>query len=91
MASLRICQEFSTITNSYLTETMDRQYSMIKLIKLNIVYVCVCVKFNNTFDYGCRIFNNANWWGEVRAVEFVSDIARHFRVSSMLAKDRCDT
>ena len=39
---------------------------------------------------GCRIFNNADWWGEVKAVEFVSDIARHFRVSSMLAKERYD-
>ena len=43
------------------------------------------------FDRGFRIFNNADWWREVKAVEFVSDIARHFRVSSMLAKERCDT
>jgi tyrosyl-tRNA synthetase len=40
---------------------------------------------------GCRIFNNADWWGGVKAVEFVSDITRHFRVSSMLAKERYDT
>ena len=55
---------------------------------VNIVVV-LCVK-SNVFD-GCRIYNNADWWGEVKAVEFVSDIARHFRVSSMLAKERYGT
>ena len=55
---------------------------------VNIVLV-LCVK-SNVFD-GCRIYNNADWWGEVKAVEFVSNIARHFRVSSMLAKERYGT
>ena len=67
-----------------MTETVDHQYSMI-VYSVNIVLV-LCVK-SNVFD-GCRIYNNADWWREVKAVEFVSDIARHFRVSSMLAKER---
>ena len=35
-----------------------------------------------------RVLNNADWWNKVTAVEFVSDIARHFRLVAMLAKER---
>ena len=38
--------------------------------------------------YLCRVLNNAEWWDDVSGVHFVSDITRHFRLSSMLAKER---
>ena len=34
--------------------------------------------------------DNWSWWREVGAVEFVSDIARPFRVAAMLAKERSE-
>ncbi|CAI8034700.1 Tyrosine--tRNA ligase, mitochondrial [Geodia barretti] len=34
-----------------------------------------------------RVVDNWSWWKDVGAVEFVSDIARPFRVASMLAKE----
>lgn len=35
-----------------------------------------------------RILNNSDWWEGVGAVNFVSEIARHFRLSAMLRKER---
>ena len=35
-----------------------------------------------------RILNNSDWWEGVSAVNFVSEIARHFRLSTMLRKER---
>ena len=40
------------------------------------------------FSSPSRILNNADWWSKVTATEFVSNIARHFRLSAMLAKER---
>ena len=37
-----------------------------------------------------RVLDNWSWWESVGAVQFVSDIARPFRVASMLAKERCE-
>ena len=36
----------------------------------------------------CSVLNNASWWDEVNGVSFASDIARHFRISAMLNKER---
>ena len=36
----------------------------------------------------CSVLDNWSWWRDVEAVEFASDVARYFRVSSMLAKER---
>lgn len=41
----------------------------------------------NFFTY-CSVLDNWSWWRDVGAVEFMADIARPFRVASMLAKDR---
>ena len=35
-----------------------------------------------------RILNNSDWWEGVGAVNFVSEITRHFRLSAMLRKER---
>ena len=34
------------------------------------------------------MYDNGEWWGDVSALEFVSGISRHFRLSAMLAKER---
>ena len=41
-------------------------------------HVCSC----------CRVFDNAQWWEGVGAVDFVSNISRHFRMGDILAKRR---
>ena len=38
----------------------------------------------------CSVCDNWSWWRDVSAVEFVSEIARPFRVASMLAKERSE-
>ncbi len=35
-----------------------------------------------------RVLDNADWWRDVSALEFVSSMARHFRLGSMLSRDR---
>ena len=84
-----ISENLSRIFNNYEQLFDSNQGSPIQYDNISVL---INIVWNSIIFYrGFRIFNNADWWREVKAVEFVSDIARHFRVSSMLAKERCDT
>ena len=37
----------------------------------------------------CRLLDNIEWYKDMNVVDFLSDTGRHFRLSSMLQKDRC--
>ena len=50
--------------------------------------MCITMKPDLTCCAWYRVFNNAEWWSEVSAVEFASNISRYFRLSTLLHKER---
>jgi tyrosyl-tRNA synthetase len=53
------------------------------------------LKFSDTTDTGAQIVRNGDWFADVKYLEFLRDIGRHFTINRMLAaecfKSRLDT
>jgi len=48
---------------------------------------CLRVFFERIFGEGCVILDNYDWFSKFSLIDFLRDIGKHFRVSSMLAKE----
>lgn len=69
----------------------DRPLLSRDAVESNIAGIRAClskaIDFNDSSAYGAVVVNNADFYSGVSVLDFLRDTGRHFRVSSMLAKD----